>query len=67
MCRSNRVRTKTEEPYIPSMKGSKYEVALAQYVEHGMLHPDAHMLFNTESVALWVFTFNVKKSENFIS
>ena len=46
VCRSNRVRTKTKEPYIPSMKGSKYEVALAQYKEHGMLHPDTHMFFN---------------------
>ena len=44
--RSARVRTKTKT-YIPSMKGTKYEEVMVQFVEHGTLHPDAHMLFNT--------------------
>ena len=29
--------------YIPSMKGSKYAVAVARLEDHGSLHPDAHM------------------------
>jgi hypothetical protein len=43
--RSKRVRFQTREPYVPSMTGSKYAVAVTQLEDHGALHPDAHMMF----------------------
>ena len=43
--RSTRVKFQTREPYVPSMTGSKYAVALAQLENHGALHPDSHHLF----------------------
>ena len=43
--RSNRVRFQTKEAYTPSLTGTKYDVAVTQMEEHGVLHPDAHMFF----------------------
>jgi hypothetical protein len=43
--RLSRVKFQTKEPYVPSMSGTKYAVAVAQLEDHGALHPDAHMMF----------------------
>ena len=38
-----------DNDYIPSMSGSsKYAYAVTQLERHGALHPDAHMLFQTD-------------------
>jgi len=42
--RSARVRTQTNPGYEPSMSGKKYEYIAAQYEDHGVMHPDAHMM-----------------------
>ena len=45
--RSTRIKFQTREPYVPSMTGSKYGVAVTQLSKqnYGALHPDAHMAF----------------------
>jgi hypothetical protein len=45
--RSTRVKFQPKD-YIPSLSGSsKYAFAVTQLETHGVLHPDAHMFFNT--------------------
>jgi hypothetical protein len=48
--RSTRVRMQTRDnDYIPSLSGSsKHAYAVTQLERHGALHPDAHMLFQTD-------------------
>jgi hypothetical protein len=47
--RSTRVRTRaSDHDYVPSMSGSsKYAYAVTQLETQGVLHPDAHMFFQT--------------------
>ena len=45
---SQRVRTQTKQPYVPSMSGTKYETIMDQLEQHGTLHPDTQMFFNQE-------------------
>ena len=44
--RGTRTRAKPKPSYIPSFSGKKYDVALAQLKEKGVMHPDTHLLFN---------------------
>jgi hypothetical protein len=43
--RSTRVRVQAKQAYEPSMTGSKYDIAMAQLQNEGVLHPDSHMMF----------------------
>lgn len=43
--RSTRTRFQAKPDYIPSWKGNKYEIAMAQFESDGVLHPDLHMSF----------------------
>ena len=40
--RSTRARTQVKS-YTPSMEGTRYDYAVAQLAQQGVLHPDAHM------------------------
>ena len=44
--RSTRLKVQLKEEYVPSMTGKTYEKVMAQLDKHGMLHTDAHLLFN---------------------
>ena len=43
--KSSRVNFRQKKYYIPSIKGFKYAVAVAQLEYCGALHPDADILF----------------------
>ena len=45
VCKSSRVKFETKQYYLPSMKGSKYTISVAQLEDHGSLHLDAHTFF----------------------
>jgi len=49
--RSTRIRFKTKPQHTPSMQGSKCSCAVTQLEDHGVIHPEAHSLFQegTES------------------
>ena len=43
--RSTRIKFKRKPEYIPSMKGNRYAYAVTQLEDHGVIYPEAHMLF----------------------
>jgi hypothetical protein len=46
--RSTRVKFQTKQDYIPSLSGSsKYAFAITQMETQGVLHPDTHIIFQT--------------------
>ena len=46
--RSTRNRKQFQQSYEPSFSGTKYEVACAQLVDEGVIHPDMHSFFQNE-------------------